>query len=118
MKNFNSIKKKQDFDKVYKNKKFFLDENFILYIIEKNDIDIKNNRIGISVSKKIGNSVERHKIIRRIREIFRLNENRLKKYYDIVVVARKNSKFVNYEKLNTSFIKLCKKQKIYMEDYD
>ncbi|MDR1766440.1 MAG: ribonuclease P protein component [Lachnospiraceae bacterium] len=69
-------------------------------------------RIGISVSKKIGNSVVRHRITRQVREIFRLNIHRLSGGHDLVLVARKGAKGEPYGVLEQSFLHLCRLQKI------
>ena len=112
MSKFNSLKKNREFKNVYNLKNYVSDENFILYI-KKNDFD--NSRIGISISKKVGNSVVRHKYIRKIREIFRLNQKIIKNNYDIVINCKKNITNSTYEDLNKSFLKLCKKKEILME---
>ena len=70
------------------------------------------NRIGISVSKKIGNSVVRHRVTRLIREIFRLNNERILKGYDLVVVVRKSADELNYKNIESAFFHLCKLHKI------
>ena len=112
MSKFNSLKKNKEFKSVYNEKNSISDDNFILYI-KKNDIF--KSRIGISVSKKVGNSVIRHKIIRRIREIFRLNCKNLKKSYDIIVVCKKKVREITYEEMRKSFFILCKMKQILME---
>ena len=79
-------------------------------IIKKNDIS--SNRVGISVSKKVGNSIVRHRVTRVIREVMRLHWGEIKSGYDIVIVARPSAKDSDYGKfesaifhlLNTSFI--------------
>ena len=67
----------------------------------------EENRIGISVSKKVGNSVVRHHITRLIREIFRLNENMLDKGLDIVVVARPAAKESDFKLIESAYLHLC-----------
>lgn len=116
MKRFHSIKKNEDFKKVYERKKAVSDSLLILFI-EKSE-ETENNRLGISVSKKVGNSVVRHTLARRLREIFRHVENEIEKSeqgmgrYDLVVVCREKAKDVDYKTLEESFIKLCRKQGI------
>lgn len=101
MKNFPSLKSNKDFQNVYKNGKSFANKHFVMYVLKN---DIKINRIGISVSKKVGNSVLRHTLTRRTREIFRLVGK--KESYDFILVIRKEAKEVNFEKLKASFIHL------------
>jgi ribonuclease P protein component len=67
------------------------------------------NRVGYTVSTKLGKAVVRNRIRRRYKEIYRLNEDRLKCGYDIVVVARSKSRDAEFLKLETDFLRLCKK---------
>ena len=67
------------------------------------------NRLGFTVSTKLGKAVVRNRIRRRYREIYRLNEDKLKRGYDIVIVARSKSKDAEFTRLEADFIKLCKK---------
>ncbi len=67
----------------------------------------ESNRIGISVSKKVGNSVVRHHITRLLREIFRLNEDRIQTGLNIVVVARVAAKDSDYKHLESAYLHLC-----------
>ena len=71
---------------------------------KKNDLGY--NRLGISVSKKVGNSVVRHHITRLIRESYRLNHDTLRQSYDMVVIARKNAKDANYHIIESAFLHL------------
>ena len=69
MKHFNSIKKNADFQKVYKTGKSYANKLLIMYVMKKDEAEA--TRIGISVSKKVGNSVVRHHVTRLVRESFR-----------------------------------------------
>ena len=83
MKRFNSIKKYRDFQKVYKTGKSYANRLLIMYVMRtKEETD---TRIGISVSKKVGNSVVRHHITRLLRESYRLNKDMVKTGLDIVL---------------------------------
>ncbi len=70
------------------------------------------SRIGISVSKKVGNSVIRHRIVRLIRESYRLNKDKIKTGFDIVVVARNTAKGKNFHDIESAFLHLCRLHKI------
>ena len=67
-----SLKKNRDFQYVYKNGKSYANKYLVMYVLENN---MSGNRLGISVSKKVGNSVVRHRVTRLIRESYRLHEN-------------------------------------------
>ena len=88
-KDFETLRSNQEFKKVYNNKKSFANKNLIMYISE-NGTDTK--RLGVSVSKKVGNSIVRHRLARLIREAFRLSTDCIPDGYDYVVVARASLK--------------------------
>ena len=71
MKFSESLKKYQQFQSVYKYGKSYANKYLVMYIMENGT---GRNRIGISVSKKVGNSVVRHRVTRLVRESYRLHE--------------------------------------------
>ena len=109
----NSLKKTKEFKEVYDNKQSHADENIVMYV-RKNEME--SNRLGISVSKKVGNSVVRHLLCRRAREIFRLTNRYVTKGIDVVIVFRKGADEVSFETLKNSFLKLYKKHKVLNEE--
>lgn len=74
-------------------------------------------RLGISVSKKVGNSVIRHRVTRLIRESYRLHKSCIETGYDIVVVARQNAKGQGYRNIESAFTHLLKLHGIYKEQF-
>ena len=109
MKFSDSLKKTKDFSRVYNKGKSLADHNLVLYICD-NDSD--TNRLGISVSKKVGNSVVRHRLTRLIREAFRLNSSYMKRGFDIVAVVREDLKGKGYKETSSAMLHLLKKHKI------
>jgi len=101
----NSLKKNSDFRKVYSEGKSIANRYLVMYVLS-NGLD--SNRLGISVSKKIGNSVVRHHLTRLIRESYRLNSNMFNSGLDIVVVARVASRDKNYKEIESAFLHLSK----------
>ncbi|MBP3468671.1 MAG: ribonuclease P protein component, partial [Lachnospiraceae bacterium] len=83
----------------------------VMYVFRNEDEHMKN-RLGISVSKKVGNSVVRHRITRLIRESYRLNETVFKRGLDIVVVARPNAKGRTYHEIESALLHLADRQHI------
>lgn len=110
-----SIKKNSDFKKIYNEKKSFATKNLVMYISKNSDME--SNRLGISVSHKVGNSVERHTLSRRMREIFREYTESIENGTDIIVVLRVGSDETEFFKLKEDFIKLCKKHGIVKKEY-
>ncbi len=111
MKNFNSLKKNREYKKIYEEKNYITNNIMTLYI-GKNE---KEKRIGFSVSKKVGNSVVRHTIIRRLREIYREEKKNIKDFYDVIIVCKRSAKEATYEELKRNFLFLCKRKNILKE---
>ena len=84
----------------------FADSYLVLYA-RRNKSD--TNRVGITVSKKLGHAVVRNRTRRRLREIYRLNEARFLPGWDIVVVARTRAVEAPFEKLTASYLALAAK---------
>ena len=108
-----SLKKNQDFQNVYKNGKSYANKYLIMYILE-NGTD--TCRLGVSVSKKVGNSIVRHRLARLIRESFRLNINHIPCGLDVVFIARAGLKDQGYHETESAMIHLFKLHHIYKED--
>ncbi|AJA50127.1 ribonuclease P protein component [Clostridium pasteurianum DSM 525 = ATCC 6013] len=102
------IRKNSEFRNVYRKGKSISNNLLVLYTFRNlRNKDI--NRIGISVSKKVGKSVIRSRVKRLISEGYRLNKESLKKGYDFVVIARINSKDKSYKEIEASLKNLFKR---------
>ncbi len=67
------------------------------------------NRVGVTVSKKLGKAVVRNRVRRRLREVYRLNEELFAPGWDIVVVARSRCIHADFSKLTQSYLALAEK---------
>ena len=103
MKYSESLKKNKDFQLVYKCGKSYANKYLVMYIKENNT---GKNRLGISVSKKVGNSIVRHRLTRLIRESYRLQEDRFICGIDIVVIARIGAKGRTYKDIESALLHL------------
>ena len=103
MKFSESLKKNRDFQNVYQNGRSFANRFLVMYVLKN---ELGRNRIGISVSKKVGNSVIRHHITRLIRESYRLQEEMFNSGLDIVVIARVNAKEITYHQTEKALLHL------------
>jgi ribonuclease P protein component len=74
------------------------------------------NRVGITVSKKLGKAHIRNRIRRRLREVYRLNESKFQPGWDIVVVARSRCLSAEFSKLTESYLSLAKKAGILVSE--
>ena len=99
-----SLKKNEDFRKVYENGVSLADSFLVMYKLPNNS---NENRLGISVSKKVGNSIVRHHLTRLIREAYRLHEEMFDTGLDIVIVARSRAKSSSYKTIEKSLLKLA-----------
>lgn len=104
-----SLKKNHQFRFVYKNGKSYANRYFIMYVKENG---LGRNRIGISVSKKVGNSVVRHRVTRLVRESYRLHESIFNSGLDIVIVARPSAATVGFHEAESALLHLGKLHQI------
>ena len=89
-------------------------DGFLVVYARKNRSDC--NRVGITVSKKLGKAHIRNRTRRRIREVYRLNEEKFQPGWDIVVVARTKAVDATFDKLTRSYLTLAKKLNLLIEE--
>ena len=106
MKYSESLKKTKDFQNVYRRGKSYANRYLVMYVLSN---QTEGNRLGISVSKKVGNSVIRHHLTRLIRESYRLHEDMFNSGLDIVVVARSKEDGIILKKILIALIKFYRK---------
>ena len=70
---------------------------------------LNTNRVGITASKKLGHAVVRNRVRRRLREVYRLNEELFAPGWDIVVVARSRCIDADFGKLTHGYLSLAQK---------
>ncbi|MBR5316598.1 MAG: ribonuclease P protein component [Lachnospiraceae bacterium] len=105
MKFSESLKRSADFQKVYKEGKSYANRYLVMYVLKN---QTEQNRLGISVSKKVGNSVVRHRVTRLIRESYRLQEDIFNSGLDMVVIARNSAKDKSCQEIESALLHLGK----------
>ena len=110
-----SLKENSMFRRLYAKGKSAAGPYLVVYC-RRNGTD--GNRIGITVSKKLGHAVVRNRVRRRLREIYRLHEEEFLRGWDIVVVARSRAVGAPYAKLERAYLSLAQKLNLLAEKGD
>ena len=106
MKHTVSLKQNHEFRRLYNKGKSAASPYMAVYC-RKNRGDV--SRLGLTTGVKLGHAVQRNRVRRRLREIYRTNEHRLASGWDIVIVARVKSVYTRYSDLERSFLALARK---------
>ena len=99
-----SIKQNTEIRTVYRKGKKYTNRNLILYVLQ-NSLDY--TRLSVSISRKNGNSVVRHRVTRLIRESYRLNELKFVRGLDVVIVARPGAKELDFFAVERALLHLA-----------
>lgn len=110
MKKLYRIKKNDEFQKVFKKGKSFANRQFVVYFLKKGDQD--HFRIGLSVSKKIGNAVKRNEIKRYLRQSIHELQEWIEQGNDYVIIARKPAADMNFHEVKKSIQHVFKVAKV------
>lgn len=110
------IKSNKEFQKVFKNGESVANRQFIVYKL-RND-EIQHFRIGLSVSKKIGNAVVRNQVKRYIRQAFTDLKADLNPKFDYIIIARKPTNDMDYFQVQKSLIHVLKIAKALPRNYN
>jgi ribonuclease P protein component len=103
------LKKNSDFSIVYKKGRSKANRYLVVYVKENGT---QKNRLGVSVSKRVGNSVYRHYFKRCVKESYRLHEKMFNSGLDIVVLARSNAKGIKYADIESALMHLMRIHKV------
>ena len=106
MKRAVTLKENHEFRRLYQKGASAVSGCMVVYC-RKNRLG--HNRLGITVSVKLGHAVVRNRARRRLREVYRLNSGALKQGYDMILVARGKTLSAGWRELNDTFLRLCRK---------
>ena len=107
-----SLKKNSQFRQVYRKGKSAASSVLVLYTFRNGGA---GNQLGVSVSKKVGNSVVRSRVTRLIKESYRLHESFFAAGYNLVFVARAGAKEARFQEMEQALLHLMKKQGLYKD---
>ena len=113
MKQTVSLKLNRDFRRLYQKGTSAVNP-FLAVYCRKNRLG--HNRLGLTVDTKVGHAVVRNRVRRRLRESYRLHEDRFRQGYDIVVVARARAAGARYAQLETALLRLARRLDLLREE--
>ncbi len=88
------LTKREDFRKVFAHGKSVANRQFVVYFLHNKGLE--RFRVGLSVSKKIGNAVVRNRVKRYLREVIRLNQDQITSGWDFIIIARNPTSEMDY----------------------
>ncbi|MDH3623358.1 MAG: ribonuclease P protein component [Myxococcales bacterium] len=88
------LKKRYEFRQVQLTGRRIHTPHFLI-IVQPNALE--NTRLGITVTKKVGNAVQRNRIKRVVREVFRRNRHLFPPSHDVVFIAKRDADALSYD---------------------
>src|SRR5690625_1866460 len=104
------IKKNDEFQYVFKNGKSFANRQFVVYVLKRREC--YPFRIGLSVSKKIGNAVTRNRVKRLIRATVQQLIDDIPNGYDMIIIARNPTANMNFHAVKSSLTHVLRRAKV------
>lgn len=109
MKSTKGLQKDRDFRKVYRHRNSMANRLLIIYIRENQQA---YNRVGFTVSKKVGKATVRNRVKRRMKESYRKNHHQIKIGYDVVFIARDTAANSSMAEIESAMMHLLRKKKM------
>lgn len=116
MRTLKRLKKNKDFQVVFKKGRSFANRQFVVYVLKQEGQSF--SRLGLSVSKKMGNAVMRNHIKRFIKEIFRDLSDKLEPGIDYIIISRRPVRTMTYQQMQNSLIHVLRKTGLMTEHKD
>lgn len=110
MKKMYRLKKNEEFQAVFNKRSSFANRQLVIYFLPKKGQT--HFRIGLSVSKKVGNAVVRNRVKRYIRQAFLELEDKIEHQYDYIIIARVPTKDLDFHQLKKSLMHVLLKSKL------
>ena len=106
------ILRKQEFNKVYSHGKSFACRDIVIYILRNENL---KGKVGFAAGKKLGSAVVRNRVRRLLREAYRLNKNKIRRDFAVILVGRKSLVDAKMQVAEKSFLEVCRRAKILIE---
>jgi len=108
-----TVKENREFRRIYRKGRSAVSPCMVVYCQRNRQ---GRSRLGVTVSTKLGHAVVRNRVRRRLREIYRLNRDRMTPGYDVIVVARVRAAHTAYQKLEREYLSLLQKLELLREE--
>lgn len=108
------LAKRKDFGKVYKLGQSAANRQFVVYVLKNPQTE--KMRVGVSVSKKMGGAVVRNRLRRQVKEIVRLNADRIVPGHDFVIIVRKAAVGLSYREMEKSLQHALKRASLWRKN--
>ena len=106
------ILRKAEFQKVYSHGKSFACRDIVIYIFRAENL---KGKVGFAAGKKLGCAVVRNRVKRLLREAYRLNKNKIRRDFAVILVGRKSLVDAKMQVAEKSFLEVCRRAKILIE---
>ena len=103
-----TVKENYEFRRIYRKGKSLVTPQMVLYW--------QKNRLGITVSTKLGHAVVRNRVRRRFRELYRLHKPEMQPGYDVILVARGRAVRSTYQQLDETYLHLLRQAGLVPEE--
>ena len=108
-----TVKENYEFRRIYRKGRSAVSPYFVVYCLKNR---AGASRLGVTVSKKLGHAVVRNRVRRRIREIYRLNRDKMRPGWDVIVVGRGRSAAGPYRKMNEAYLDCLRRLSLLQEE--
>lgn len=113
MKKLEKLRKNKDFQTVYQKGKSTANRQFVVYVLKRSNQEY--SRMGLSVSKKMGNAVTRNRIRRYIKEAITMMEDKLQLGNDYIIISRKASVDMDFHQVKSSLQHVLKRAGVFKD---
>lgn len=108
-----TVKENYEFRRIYRRGRSAVSPYLVVYCLKNHS---GGSRLGVTVSKKLGHAVVRNRVRRRIREVYRLNREKMLPGWDVIVVGRGRSISGSFQKMTGAYLGCLQQLSLLRED--